>query len=99
MAKHNVYDSLTAGTGEYIQKDVRGSRVRYYDFADSLPAAQRGQFKSYTDPSGNVPWRQRRIRHWGASSEVQRAVTLGGVMTIESFLYDYYTAGSFWRAE
>jgi hypothetical protein len=36
-----AYDAVA---GEFVLTDTSGSRVRYYDFSGSLPAAQRGQF-------------------------------------------------------
>src|SRR5262249_45904205 len=63
--------TYTPGAGEYPLTDEAGNRLKFYDFNASLPAAQRGQLKSFTDPDGNTT----STTSWngdGKPTEVQR---------------------------
>jgi hypothetical protein len=79
-------------TGDFLLTDAQGDSVRFYGFGTSLPLAQRGQFKSFTDPYGDTI---SVTSHSGSgqTTEVQRSVVSAGVTTTESFLYSYITTG------
>jgi len=65
----------------------------YFDFDASLPAAQKGQAKSITDPQGNVTT-VTSVNGDGKPLDVQRTSTTGGTTTTESYLYAYIASGT-----
>jgi YD repeat-containing protein len=73
--------------------DASGNRLVFADFNTSLPANQRGQLVSLTDPDGNVTQVTSRTTD-GKPTEVQRSNTSGGVTTTESYLYTYLSSGA-----
>jgi RHS repeat-associated protein len=86
--------SYDSSAGEFDLTDGSGNRWTFFDPGNTaLPALQRGQFKTFTDPYGNVThvvgWRTD-----GKPTEVQRSVTVGGTTTTESFLYTYMPGGT-----
>jgi RHS repeat-associated protein len=90
-----VQDTLvhTTSPAEFVFTDTAGDQIHFYDFSTSLPANQRGMFKSLSDPDGNAT----SVTSWtgdGKPAEVQRSTTSGGVTTTESFLYTYITSGT-----
>jgi hypothetical protein len=79
-----LLDSLTHTGGEFVLTDPSGNQLHFYDFATSLPLAQRGRFKSLVDPYGNST----SVTSWtsaGLPGEVQRSTTSGGVTITESY--------------
>jgi RHS repeat-associated protein len=87
-------DSLVTNSlaHEYVLTDTTGDQLRFSDFSASIPANQKGQLKSFTDPDGNAISVISRTGD-GKPTEVQRSVTLGGVTTTESLLYAYNGSG------
>ncbi len=75
-------------SGLFTLSDGTGGLLTFYDFSSAWPAAQRGQFQSYTDPYGNVTAVTSHTSA-GLEAEVQRSATVGGVTTTESYLYAY----------
>jgi RHS repeat-associated protein len=76
-------DQDPVGDGRYVLTDTLGNVVRFYDFDASLSPNQRGQFKSITDPGGNLTeatWTDGRL------ATVVSCLG-GGVM--DRFTYDY----------
>src|SRR5262249_7554248 len=80
--------SYTSGTGEFTLTDTTGNVLKFCDFSTSLPAAQRGAFKSFADPNGNTTAVTSRATD-RKPTEVQRSATVGGTTTSESFVYGY----------
>jgi RHS repeat-associated protein len=80
------------GAGEFLLTDTAGNQLCFYDFSTSVPAAERGLFKSLTDPHGNVTSVVSRNSS-GQPTEVQRSNTTGGVTVVESYLYSYLSTG------
>jgi RHS repeat-associated protein len=80
-----------ATTDEFTLTDLTGARFTFYDFASSLPWHQKGQLKSYTDPSGNVTTLDYSTN--GRLLEVERSSTVGSTTVNESFLYAYIASG------
>ena len=86
------HHTLTEDSGEYVLADEGGNRIRFNSLSGSLPAAQRGLFKSFTDPYGHVT----QVTSWttdGKPAEVQRSDTTGGTTVTESYLYAYVACG------
>jgi RHS repeat-associated protein len=83
--------AYNSGAGEYTLTDTTGARLKYYDFNTSLPAAQRGQLKSYTGPDGHTITPS--YNGSGQVTVVQRSVTVGGTTTTESLSYSYVGSG------
>ena len=79
--------------GDFVLTDARGDRLRFYGFQSSLPTAQQGQLKSFTDANGNVISVTAHTTS-GQISEIQRSTTVGGVTTTESFLFTFITSGT-----
>jgi len=53
-ALHGALDTLTSCGGvEFVLTDALGNVTKFYGFGCSVPAIQRGAFKSFTDPMGN----------------------------------------------
>jgi len=74
--------------GEYIVTDTTGAKLRFYDFFNAT-VLKRGQFKSYTDASGNVTTAIYSAD--GRIADVQRTAPSSGAT--ESFVYTYVTSG------
>ncbi len=85
--------TYNAGTGEFTLTDTAGNKLLFHDFDINLPVDQRGKFKSFTDPKGNVLSVISRNAE-GKPTEVQRTSTIGGTTTTESFVYAYLTSGN-----
>jgi hypothetical protein len=87
------YNLQPDGTsGDFLMTDPNGDTLRFYGFESSLPQAQQGTFKSFTDPNGNTISVTSHNTN-GQIAEVQRSATTGGVTTTESFLYTYIGRG------
>ncbi len=80
-----------AGAMEFVLADMVGNRLRFSNFHASLPAYQQGQFKSLTDPYGNVTTADRGAD--GKVTEVWRQTGTGAATVRDSYLYTYYTSG------
>jgi RHS repeat-associated protein len=78
--------------GDLVLIDSVGDQTRFYGFETTIPAAERGTFKSETDPDGNVT---SVTAHAGSGQiqEIQRSATVGGVTTTESLSYTYVASG------
>ncbi len=88
------YNFKTDGTsGDFLLNDPQGDTIRFYGFETTIPLAQRGQFKSFTDPNGNVINVTSHSTN-GQIAEIQRSATTNGVTTTESFLYTYLSSGN-----
>ena len=87
-----VQNKFTSGTNEYTLTDTLGNQTKFYGFDTSIPVAQRGQFKSFTDPVGNVSTAT--YDGNGKLTEISRAQTVGGDTHTESYLYTYLTSGA-----
>jgi hypothetical protein len=92
--RHLSQDSLThnSGAGEFTLTTSAGARLVFNDFGAMLPAEQKGQIKSVTDPNGNVTTIASRDSN-GKPLDIQRTSTTGGTTTTESFLYAYVSGG------
>jgi hypothetical protein len=77
-------------SGDFMLTDPYGDVARFYGFETSLPTAQQGHLKSFTDPDGNAITTRYLS---GQLAEVQRSATTSGVTTTESFLYTYVSSG------
>jgi hypothetical protein len=87
----NVPGGSSSGPGEWVLTDSVGDQTHYWDFSATLPANQRGQFKSYTDRTGNTtyvptPPEAPGFNPDGTVAEVRRRT--GNL--IESYLFTYY---------
>src|SRR5262249_22012001 len=71
--------------------DGTGAQTRYYDFSSIWPAAQWGQFASYTDRAGNVTQVMAHTAT-GQIAAVQRSMTDGTTRVMEGWLYSYLPA-------
>jgi hypothetical protein len=83
-----VQDQIAHPSGEFVLTDTRGDQVHFYDYTVGQ-ANQRGQFKSCTDPKGNLI----SVVSWttdGKAAETQRSDPTSGVT--ESYLYSYLAA-------
>ena len=79
-------------TGDFILTDTAGDTLDFYGFGSSLPAAEQGQLKTFTDAAGNVTDLSNRTSD-GEVAEVTRTSTTGSITVTESFLYDYIASG------
>ncbi|OJW27600.1 MAG: hypothetical protein BGO49_25350 [Planctomycetales bacterium 71-10] len=83
------------GTGEFVLTDVDGGVTRFYGFDGSVPAAQRGKFKSYADPyrpavtSGSSHLVTTSYDGNGRLLEQERTNGL----VVEAYTYTYLTSG------
>ncbi|MFO0799414.1 MAG: RHS repeat-associated core domain-containing protein [Gemmataceae bacterium] len=77
-----------ATNDEFVFDDGQGGSMRFYGFGSAYPAAQLGTLKSITDPGGNVTAVTSHDSA-GRITEVQRAVTVGGVTNTESYVSAY----------
>jgi YD repeat-containing protein len=73
--------------GDFKLTDTLGDVIRFYGFESSVPVAQRGKFKSYTDPNGNVT--STTYNSSGQLTSVQRS----DGTTTETFAYTYLSSG------
>jgi RHS repeat-associated protein len=91
---HFLRDSLSydATNNQYIFTDPSGDQIKFYDFT-AWPTNQQGQFRSFTDPEGNVTSVTSHSTD-GKVAEVQRTTTSGGNTIIESYLYSYIASGT-----
>ena len=85
MLNGNPYSGLTL-------VDTAGDTLVFYGFDSSLPAAEQGQLRSFTDASGNVTDLSSRTSD-GAVAEVTRSSTTGSTTVTESFLFNYIDSG------
>jgi YD repeat-containing protein len=76
---------------EYIATDEMGDKVTFYDYSNSVPPRAQGQFKSYTDPAGNIT-HVTSTNGDGLPTEIQRTATSGTTTVTESYVYIYSTA-------
>jgi YD repeat-containing protein len=83
------YDSTHS---QYVLTDSTGAQLRFYDFSATWPAAQQGQFASYSDAGGNQISVTAHTSS-GQVQEVQRSTTVSGTTTTESYLYSYLSSG------
>jgi hypothetical protein len=83
-----VQDSLSsnAAAHEFLLVDSLGDKIRFYDFSGQ--PNQQGQFKSFTDPDGNL-LAVTSLTSDGKPAEVQWSTTAGGTTYTESYLYSY----------
>ena len=79
-------------SGDFVLTDPEGDQTRFFGFESSLPLDQQGQFKSFTDPNGNVI-AVTAVDSSGQIAEIQRSGTTNGMTSTESFLYSYITSG------
>jgi hypothetical protein len=86
--------SQDPSTGDWLLSDSSGAVLRFVGFGTSAALRkQYGQLRSYTDAAGNVTG----VTAWAADgepAEVQRSASVGGVSTVESYLYSYAGATS-----
>jgi YD repeat-containing protein len=85
-----TYDS---GTDTFKLIDTQGDQIVLNGFGTTRPAAQRGEFASYTDPYGT----QMAVTSYttdGHIAEMQRSATVGSNTTTESWLYSYLPTGN-----
>jgi RHS repeat-associated protein len=85
--------SYNAGANEFLLTDTMGDKIRFYDFSAGLPTNQQGQFKSFTDPDGNV-LSVTSLTPDGKAAEVQWSTTSGGSIFTESYRYTYVASGT-----
>src|SRR5207245_10278181 len=90
-----LQETLTYNSGahEYSLVDTTGNTIKFSDFSTTLPMNQRGQFKSLTDPQGNVTSVTSRTSD-GKPSEIQRSSTVNGTTYTESYLFSYIGSGT-----
>jgi RHS repeat-associated protein len=84
--------TYNSGNDTFTLIDVQGDQLVFSGFASSRPAAQRGQFQSYTDANG-VTMAVTSYTADGHVAETQRAATAGGQTVTESWLYGYLASG------
>ncbi len=82
-------DTLTENTTakEFAFTDTRGQVTKFYSFDSTIAAPLRGQFKSLTDPYGNLA-----SASYNSSSSIS-SLTLGSSPGL-TFSYSYYTSGA-----
>jgi RHS repeat-associated protein len=95
QARFFVLDQLTYNSAnqEFVLTDTAGNQIRFSDFSAGLPVNQQGQFKSFTDPDGNVTSVTSRTAD-GKPTEVQRTAGSGSTAVTESYLYTYIASGT-----
>ncbi len=80
------------GVTTFTETDQRGDSIVYNNFSSSLPTAQQGTFKSFTDPNGNS-LSVTSVTTAGLPAEVQYAINgIGGTVT-QSYVYSYLSSG------
>src|SRR6185437_4980878 len=84
-----TYDS---GNDTYTLTDTQGDTIVLNGFGSTRPTAQRGEFASYSDPSGET-MAVTSYTADGHVAEMQRSVTSNGTTTTESYLYSYLPSG------
>ncbi|HWG44328.1 MAG TPA: hypothetical protein VN688_16235 [Gemmataceae bacterium] len=84
-----TYDS---GNDTYTLTDTQGDTTVLNGFGSTRPTAQRGEFASYSDPSGET-MAVTSYTTDGHVAEMQRSVTSNGTTTTESYLYSYLPSG------
>jgi RHS repeat-associated protein len=91
VARFWVQDTLAADTAnhQYIQTDTNADLIYYNDFSSSVPANERGVFKSFVDANGNVA----SVTAWTSDGKVQEIQRSNGSL-VESYLYSYLASGS-----
>ncbi|HEY7312113.1 MAG TPA: hypothetical protein VH643_22300 [Gemmataceae bacterium] len=77
----------------YTLIDTSGDTVVLNGFNSSRPAAQRGEFASFSDPFGDT-MAVTSYTSDGHVGEMQRAAVSNGQTTTESFLYSYLPTGN-----
>lgn len=90
-----LQDMLTysSTSHEYTFTDTTSDVIKFSDWSTSVPANQRGQFKSYADTDGNVTSVISRDGT-GRPTELQRSATINGTTYTESYLYSYVPSGT-----
>jgi hypothetical protein len=85
--RYFLSDTLTynSDAGEFVLTDSSGNQLRFYDFSINRPVGQRGQFKSFTDPAGNVT-QVTSVNANGTPAEVQ-------LPNGDSYRYTYIPSG------
>ena len=91
--ENTAYSLRQDATGDFTLIDARGNRIAFNGFGSGLPVAQRGTFKSLTDPYGNVI-NTKRDKTTGQLMEIQRSATVNGVTTSEVYGFSYVAGGS-----
>ncbi len=80
------------GVNSFTETDQRGDSIVYNNFSSSLPTAQQGTFKSFTDPNGNS-LSVTSLTTAGLPAEVQYASLGGGGTVTQSYVYSYLSSG------
>ena len=97
IARHYVKDTLTVDGDDFKLVDSTGQVIRFFGYSTSLPWAQRGAFKSLTDPHGGTD-HVTEVKTWnteGKPTLVERTGTMPGPIAItEKYEYTYYGSGS-----
>lgn len=92
----NFFDPTTlvhnTSTHEYVMSDASGDQIRFYDFSAIYSDQQKGSFKSFTDPAGNVISVTAHTAD-GKIAEVQRSAVVNSDTITESYLYTYVGSG------
>jgi RHS repeat-associated protein len=85
--------TYNSGNDTFTLIDTLGDQIVLNGFGTTRPAAQRGEFASYTDPYGT----QMAVTSYtsdGHIAEMQRSDTSGSNTTTESWLYSYLPSGN-----
>ena len=81
-----VHDTVNQ---QFIYTDALGYITKFYDYSGGIPAVQQGQFKSFTDLSGN----ETVANYDGTTHLISSFVRSSGGAT-SGFYYSYYTSGA-----
>jgi hypothetical protein len=85
--------TYNSGNDTYTLIDGQGDTIVFNGFGSSRPAAQQGEFASFTDPYGET-MAVSSYTSDGHIAEMQRSETSGGNTTTESYLYSYLPTGN-----
>ena len=94
--RYFAQDSFVAtpgiGVTTFTETDQRGDSIVYNNFSSSLPTAQQGTFKSFTDPNGNN-LSVTSVTTAGLPAEVQYAISGSSGPGTQSYVYSYLSSG------
>ena len=91
VARYFIKETLSEDTTnkEFTFTDTEGRLVKFFSFDASIPTAKQGQFKGFTDPSGNAA----NITYDGSNriSEFIQGSVASGINV--RYKYDYFATG------
>jgi hypothetical protein len=79
-------------SGDFLLSDTAGDVLDFYGFDSTVPGAEQGQLKTFTDAAGNVTDLSSRTSD-GEVARVTRSSTIDGTTVAEAFVYAYVGSG------